>query len=313
MRLQTLFTRDENGKLGRGGIVDRQANGETTTAAAELEMPALKSSSTKGDSRNIPWLLTLTKTAASLAGRLAATLVIGDCTTSPFLENYFGSPAYENWLESNLFSAGCDPFYEQLLLEPLDVSSRDVDYRVLMSKSPTKSPCGRPPVTRGITFSRRELGEFVEEVTGGFGKGGRFVTWLHAALYPINSAYRMVKRQASAGKDGKALERAERAMMAAMLRHSGLDGEAALFSVQLERRSDVDKMKGCTMPPRRFTRLWKAVSEARAHVVLVTFSRRGLEGGPSSECMLPCKVSLIVPWLSLSIAESGMKQAVYKS
>lgn len=270
MRWQTLFTRDENGKLGGGGITDRQANGETVEVA-ESEVTAFKSGRTKGDRKNIPWLLTLTKTTASLVGRLAATLVIGDCAISPYLENYFSSPAYATWLESNLFSAGCDPYYERLLLEPLDVSSRDADSHVLMPKSPTNSPCGGPPVTSGIIFSRQKLGEFVEEVAGGFGKGGRFVTWLHEALYPVNSAYQMVKRQASAGKDGKALERAERAMMAAMLRHSGLDGEAALFSVQLERRGGVDKMKGCTMPPRRFTHLWKAVPEARADIVLISY------------------------------------------
>ena len=260
---QALFTRGESGKLGGERMITGGRHSHGKEVVIQSEAAASKDRSSMANDEKLSWLLTLAKTTASLAGRLAATLVIGDCGISPFLETYFSAPAYATWMESDLFSAGCDPFYESLLLAPLDISSQDESSCVTTTKPPVTSTRGGSPATSGFTAHWPKRNEFVEEVAGGYGTGGRFLIWVSEALCPLNASYRVIKRQASAGQDGSALERAERAMMAAMLRHAGLDGEAAFFSFQLDRRDGVDEAKGFRMVPRRFARLWKAVSEAR--------------------------------------------------
>lgn len=247
--------RGENGKLGGGGVTCRNPNGDQGTAETE---GGSKESFTY-DHQALPWLLSLAKTTALLAGRLAATLVVGDCGISPFLESYFRSPIYSSWLESDLFAGGCSPCYEALMLAPLDMACQVVN-----------SGLETAAKDKTLIIPRNESAGFLEGVTGGFGKGGRFVSWLRGAFAPSDTAYRVIKRQATAGRDGDALELTERALVAAILTHAGLDGYAALFSAQLEGQGGDSVMKNHKEPPQRFATLWKCMAEVRTLAPLTT-------------------------------------------
>lgn len=274
--------RGENGKLGGGGGLSRNSsgNGNSNLSGLEAGMGLTGTPPTACDSQNLPWLLSLAKTVAMLAGRMAATIVVGDSGVSPFLEKYYRSPAYSSWLASDLLKDGCDPSYEGLMLAPLDATSPD-----------GSSSDGIPPAVnthnvslRGVTVptsdirrSRKTNDEFLEEVASGNGQGGRFATWLVEALAPSNAAYRIIKRQAETGRDGRALARVEGAMMAAMLRHGGLDGDAVLFSACLEHQGGDEAARRGRRPPRRLASLWKSTAEVSTilPVVLVKLYWRG--------------------------------------
>lgn len=245
--------RGENGKLGGGGIACRNSSGDQATAETGV---GSKEDCTH-DHQALPWLLSLAKTTALLAGRLAATLVVGDCGISPFLESYFRSPTYSTWLESDLFAGGCSPCYEELTLAPLDVACRVANVGLEAAAS------DKIPV-----IARNGVDDFLEGVAGGFGKGGRFVSWLRGAFAPSDTAYRVIKRQATAGRDGGALELAEGALVAAVLKHGGLDGYAAIFSAQLEDQGGDSARRNCQAPPRRFAALWRCTAEVRAFASL---------------------------------------------
>lgn len=258
--------RGENGKLGGGGTAGRNGNGHVNSASVEAGAGPEGTHSGKCDSQNLPWLLSLAKTTALLAGRMAATVVVGDSGMSPFLEEYFRSPAYSTWLESDLFKGGCDPSYEGLMLAPLDITSRDdnADLRVSAAANMRNVSLVGVAVTASDEMrSRHELDVFLEGMASGNGQGCRFVEWLAEALAPSNTAYRIIKRQATTGEDGRALARVERAMMAAMLRQGGLDGDAALFSAHLERQGDNGTRRKSEKPPRRFAALWKSTATVR--------------------------------------------------
>ncbi|CAM9751893.1 unnamed protein product [Scytosiphon promiscuus] len=261
---QTSFMRGENGKLGGGGTAGRNGNVGAGTAEAGTEPGA--SFGEKFDTANLPWLLSLAKTTAILAGRMAATIVVGCCGISPFLEHYFRSPIYSSWLESDLFKGGCDPSYDGLMLEPLETSSRDefVDLEVPVAGNSCK-PLPTVPISPA-KGSRDKLDGFLEDIACGKGQGGRLVAWLARAGAPSNAAYRIIKHQARKGRDGIALERVERAMLAAMLRHGGLDGDAALFSASLKHpKGGQNGLGGINRePPRRLTTLWKLTAETAA-------------------------------------------------
>ena len=273
--------RGENGKLGGGGTIGRNGNGHTNPAAADAGMGLQGTPSAKCDSVNLPWLLSLAKTTALLAGKMASTVVVGDSGVSPFLESYYRSPVYSSWLESDLLKGGCDPSCEGLMLAPLNITSR--------AESPnTRTPDagGTSGISSGCVVgksregrhSRERLDEFLEGMASGNGQGGLFVTWLTEALAPSNAAYRIVKHQAAKGQDGGALTRVERAMMAALLRHGGLDGDAALFSARLDRQGGGDSRHGTREPPRRFAALWKSTAEVKQITIRVC----GRVSGPPS-------------------------------
>lgn len=250
--------RGENGKLGGGGTTGRNGNG-----AALVDAGAGRNGTPSGncDSQKLPWLLSLAKTAALLAGKMAATVVVGDSGVSPFLEDYFCSPVYSSWLESDLFKGGCDPSYEGFMLGPLDITSQGEPSDLGVSVE-ANTPNGSVVVTASDeTRSRGELDGFLEGVANGSGQGGLFMSWLAKALAPTNMAYRMVKHQAMAGPDGRALARVERAMMAAMLRHGGLDGAAALLSACLGRGGGDGDGRNRKEPPRSLAALWKITAE----------------------------------------------------
>lgn len=263
---QTSFMRGENGKLGGGRTSGRNGNGHANPASVEAGIGLMGTHSGKCDSENLPWLLSLAKTTALLAGRMAATVVVGNSGISPFLEEYFCSPAYSTWLESDLFKGGCHPFYEELMLAPLDITSRDEnpDLRVPSAGDTRDVSLGGIAITANDEMrSRHELDEFLEGVATGNGQGRRFVAWLDEALAPSNPAYGVIKHQAMAGQDGRALQRVERAMTAAMLRQGGLDGDAALFSARLERQRSNGAGRESDKPPRRFAALWKSTAAVR--------------------------------------------------
>lgn len=256
--------RGENGKLGGGGAIGRNGNGHTNPAATDAGV-GLKGTP-KSDSLNLPWLLSLAKTSALLAGKMASTVVVGDSGVSPFLENYYRSPIYSTWLESDLMKGGCNPSYECLMLAPLNITSRaeSPNARVpFAGNTPDVSMACVVGETGDGTHSRDRLDEFLEGMASGNGQGGLFVAWLAEGLAPSNTAYGIVKRQAAIGQDGKALARVERAMMAALLRHGGLDGDAALFSARLEHQGGGDNRKGSKEPPRRLAALWKSTAEVK--------------------------------------------------
>lgn len=243
-------------------------NGNVGAGAAEAGTEPNAAFGETFETANLPWLLSLAKTTAMLAGRMAATIVVGDSGISPFLELYFRSPIYSSWLESDLFKGGCDPSYECLMLGPLEFSSRDesCDVGVSDAANSCKASLIGVPVPRSITKrSRDKLDEFLEGVASGNGRGGRLVAWLAKAATQSNAAYRIIKHQASTGRDGRALERVERAMLAAMLRHGGLGGDAALFSASLKVREDGNDGFGGVYrePPRRLAVLWKLTAEVR--------------------------------------------------
>lgn len=259
---QTLFMRGENGKLGGGAATGRNSNPDL--AAVETGAGLKGAAGVTYDIQNLPWLLSLAKTTSLLAGRLAATLVVGDCGISPFLESCFRAPSYAKWLNSDLLTGGYDPFYQELVLAPLDITSQvangDSWISVPVKTSVVRLDNASVPMS-GVARSRDKLSEFLEEVASGYGQGGRFATWLNVVFTPSNAAYQVIKRQAMAGHDGAALERAERAIMAAMLRHGGLDGDAALFCARLERQSIGGVEEERRKPPRRFEALWKSTAE----------------------------------------------------
>lgn len=246
---QALFIRGESGKLGGGQAAAEEGVGSNGTAGG------------KYDSQDLPWLLSLAKTTALLAGRLATTLLVGDCGISPFLESYFRSPIYASWLESELLAGGFDASYERLVLAPLDIFSDDGN------TNPEVAEMCKPICTAlapgNIKRSREKIPGFLEEVTGGYGCGGRFAVWLRDVLAPSGAAYWVIKRQAAAGRDGEALGRAERALLAAMLKHGGLEGDAALISDRLECQGSESAGKRPGDPPRRFKDLWKSTAEVK--------------------------------------------------
>lgn len=260
---QTSFMRGENGKLGGGGTTGRNGNGHTNPAVMEAGAGPKETPSGSCDSQKLPWLLSLAKTTALLAGEMAATVVVGDSGVSSFLEDYFRLPVYSSWLESDLFKGGCDSSYDGLMLGPLDITSQG-EISDLGVPIAANTPNGGVVVTASDeTRSRGKLDEFLEGVASGSGQGGLFMAWLAKALAPSNTAYRIVKHQAITGQDGRALALVERVMMAALLRHSGLDGAAALFSACLGRRGGDGDRRNRREPPGRFAALWKITAEVR--------------------------------------------------
>lgn len=252
-------------------------NGNVVTGATEQGMEPNATLGDNVENEKLPWLLSLAKTAAMLAGRMAATVVVGDSGISPFLEQYFRSPIYSSWLESDLFKGGCDPSYEGVMLVPLEISSRDeaVELEVSVAEHSRNDSLVGVSVPQSVAeHSRDRLDEFLEEITSGNGQGGRLVAWLAKALKPSNAAYRTVKHQASMGRDGRALERVERAMLAAMLRHGGLDGDAAMFSASLKRPGNDGCGGVCREPPRRLAALWKFTAEVGISRLTATFIER---------------------------------------
>lgn len=230
------------------------------------------------DHRHLPWLLSLAKTTAMLAGRCAATLTVGNCGISPYLETYFRSPAYSFWLESDLFAGGFDPTYESLVLAPIETANRGVADSYLESRVEVPprelndTSVSASQSTRSVMPSDSQLAEFLEEVASGHGRGGQFAAWLREAFSPSDAAYQMIKRQAYAGADGELLDNAERAILAALLKHGNLDGDAMLITftlVKLRKRGGADDTCGgdtCgSIPvgirPRRFSFLWKSVAK----------------------------------------------------
>lgn len=259
--LQSLFTRGDNGKLGAGGTIGRNEDPGSTGGATN----------TKVFNDELPWILSLAKTTALLAGRLSATLVVGDCEISPHLESYSRSAAYSCWLESDLFSGGCDVSYEALMYAPVEIVSENLNSIVErpVAVRPSSDIAGAAPASRsGVLPSHKELTDFVEEVEGGYGRGGRFVAWLCEAFAPSNVGYHMLKRRAMTSRDGGALENAERAILAALLTHGGLDRDAMLFSAGLG-KGDGGSAGVCTpirALPQRFAILWKSVAEVRGEL-----------------------------------------------
>lgn len=263
---QTLFVRGENGKLGAGGTTGRCGNGKP--APLDTETGRKSPVGTRHNSHNLPWLLSLAKTTALLAGRLAATLVVGDCGISPILESFARSSVYASWMESDLLAGGCDPSYEWLMVAPLDTASQDGSTDrgggSVVVTAPVISATGGLVHTSEPSVSREKLDQFLEGVADGCGEGGGFAAWLCEVHAPTDTAYRLIKRQAAAGRDGGALERAERAMLAAMLKHGGLDGDAALFSARFQLERGGGKVKDHSRkPPRRFALLSKRMAEVR--------------------------------------------------
>lgn len=264
--------RGENGKLGGGGTTGRNGNGHANPAVVEAGADPKGTPSGNCDSQKLPWLLSLAKTTALLAGKMAATVLIGDSGISPFLEDYFRSPVYAGLLESDLFKGGCDSSYGGLMLGPFDITSHGgkSDPGVPVA---AKTPDDVDVVTASDeTHSRGNLDDFLEGVASGSGQGGLFVAWLAKALAPSNTAYRVVKHQAMAGQDGRALARVERVMMAAMLRHGGLDGDAALFSASLGRRGGGGDRENTREPPGKFAALWKITAEVRISLLALVES-----------------------------------------
>lgn len=257
--------RGENGKLGAGGTAGRCSNGKP--APLEAEAGRKSPVGTRHNSHDLPWLLSLAKTTALLAGRLAATLVVGDCGISPILESFTRSPMYASWMKSDLLAGGCDTSYEWLMVSPLDTANKDgsIDRGVsVVVTAPVISANGGLVHTSDPVVSREKLDQFLEGVADGRGQGGRFAAWLSEVHAPTDMAYRLIKRQAAAGPDGGALERAERAMLAAMLKHGGLDGDAALFSSRFLFERSHGNVKGYSRkPPRRLALLSKRMAEVR--------------------------------------------------
>lgn len=253
--------RGENGKLGGGGTAGRNGNGHAISAVVETGAGRKGTHSRSCDSQNLPWLLSLAKTTALLAGNMAATVVVGDSGISPFLEDRFRSSLYSSWLESDLLKGGCDSSCEGLTLVPLDITSQS-EVSDLGVPVAANTPSGCFVVTTSDQRrSRSKLDEFLEGVASGSGQGDLFIAWLAKSLAPSSTAYRIVKHQAMAGQDGRALARVERVMMAAMLLHGGLGGTAALFSASLgDLRGDSDRRnrKG---PPGSLAALWKITAE----------------------------------------------------
>lgn len=247
--------RGENGKLGGGGAIGRNGNSHANPTVAEAGAGPKGNPSGNCNSHKIPWLLSLAKTTALLAGKMAATVVVGNSGVSPFLEDYFRSPVYSSWLESDLLKGGCNPSYEGLMLGSRGTTSQ-CEISDLRDSVAANTPNGSDE-----SPSRGKLDEFLEDVASGSSQGGLFMAWLAKALAPSNTAYRIVKHQAMAGQDGRALARVERGMMAAMLRHGGLDGVAASFSACLGYGGGIGDQRSRREPPARLAALWKVTSE----------------------------------------------------
>lgn len=227
-----------------------------------------------------------------LAGRCAATQTVGNCGISSYLETYFRSPAYLLWLESDLFSGGFDTTYESLVLASIEatnigIADSHLERRVEAPlREESESSISASPSIRSMIPSDNQLTEFLEEVAGGHGRGGQFAAWLREVCAPSDAAYRMIKRQAYTGADGSLLDHAERAILAALLKHGNLDGDAMLMSSALIKVckgagagtgacTGIGKSHGSdtcgSMPirnlPRRFSFLWKSVAKVRPYLV----------------------------------------------
>lgn len=266
--------RGENGKLGAGGNAGRCSNGKP--APLETETGHKSPAGARHNSHNLPWLLSLAKTTAVLAGRLAATLVVGDCGISPTLEPFARSPTYASWMKSDLLAGGCDSSYERLIVGSLGTTSKDggTDHGVSVGvTAPVLSANGGLMCTSDPAVSRDKLDQFLEGVVDGCGQGGRFAAWLSEVHEPTDTAYRLIKRQATGGIDGGALERAERAMLAAMLKHGSLDSDAALFSARFRVERGDDNAKGCCRKaPRRLALLSKRMAEVIPRVFEIAWN-----------------------------------------
>lgn len=206
-----------------------------------------------------------------LAGRCAATLTVGNCGISPYLENYFRSPVYSVWLESDLFAGGCDPTYESLSLAPIEAASTRFAHSCFAPQRVDNEPSVPGFESTGkVMPSANQLAKFLEDMVGGHGRGGQFAGWVREAFAPSDIAYQMIKRQAHAGADRVSLDNAERAMLAAMLKHGGLDADAMLISSKLGdvcKNGSAGDARGRALirkPPRWLGVLWASVAKVRA-------------------------------------------------
>lgn len=221
----------------------------------------------------LPWLLSLTKTTGLLAGRLAATLVVGDCGISQFLEPYFSSPVYSCWLRSDLFAGGCHPSYEIAAVTSMNEVDDDTGFfPEHLSTLPSK---GRATAA-GLSFwsdmlpSPEQIAHFSEEVTSGFGQGGIFASWLCETVRLSDVGYRMLKGQVSTTRDGCVLERVERGMLAALLKHASLENDAMLFSERRTNHSSAERDSvQLGILPKRFRILWEHIAKVSARMKIL--------------------------------------------
>ncbi|CAM9202377.1 unnamed protein product [Discosporangium mesarthrocarpum] len=259
---QTLFRRGESGKLGSGG---------TSTSGAGIVDGGFSDASVGPlpEGQGLHWLLSLAKTTSVLAGRLACTLIVGNCGISPFLEAYFRCPAYAKWLESDIFSGGCDSLYEGLLLSPFDVvddefcTSLDLSFEsIVQDSSSVAGATGCTPRREGTcnAVHREQQAKFLGDMVQGTGQGGWFCSWVCEYFSSYNIGYRAIKHQALAGPDGIPLERIERGVLAALLKHEGC-GDIALSCAASHNDGRPSESNISSIPPRQFVRLWTTVAE----------------------------------------------------
>lgn len=216
----------------------------------------------------LPWLLSLAKSTALLAGRLASTLLLGDSAISPFLERHFTSPLYSCWLQSDLLMGGCDPLHETSIMQVLGVASEDGGDPLGHPRRETTanegSDISKLLVSTALPSQQETSHSFLEEVGGGYGRGGFLVSWLQQTHCASNPGYRLLKRQAKAGRDGRALEAVERSLLATLLHHGSLVQDAILFTRRTETPGNTSPAMQPRTPPQRFRTLWKKVAEVRA-------------------------------------------------
>ena len=191
----------------------------------------------------LPWLLSLLKTTASLAGRLASTMVIGNGNCHELLEARCASPLCEEWIKSPLFIRGLIESKYNLLARHGIISINTDD------KSDSLHEVFR-------------VDEFYSDLVVDDKSAKMFCQWLRLAYRKIDHSYNMLLHQVHRSSESSEFQTFENTMLAALLQSNGLSVQASLYQKSLSKVEEVDVLLARRMPT-RFLALWRVVSEVR--------------------------------------------------
>jgi hypothetical protein len=160
----------------------------------------------------LPWLLSLAKTAACLAGQLCATVAIGDTAATYKLERAVrAQPVLTQWLTLPLLSGGLD-----------DAAQERAALLTQHSFGNSSSEHCAAQARKQATVAAADASADVSSL----------LVVTAAACAALTPAYTVIRRQAHAGADSALFSAAESAVFAALLKHSGATTAAVVVAVQ---------------------------------------------------------------------------------
>jgi alpha-tubulin suppressor-like RCC1 family protein len=192
----------------------------------------------------LPWLLSLLKTTASLAGRLAGTMVIGNGNCHSLMESRCVSPVCREWIKSPVFARG------------LSIANCNLLARHGVIPMNMDDPCD----TSAIVFGS---GSFYADVLAGDKSVDLFCDWLRTSYAKFDQGYSIISRQAFRSPDALQFRTFEKTTLAALLQLNGLSGQASMYKHMMSGSGPAEALLPQRSPPVRFLALWRVVSEVR--------------------------------------------------